>query len=252
MLSPKQILDIAVYAGEIILTNGAEIYRTEETITRICQAYGIKEVQGLVTPTGIFISIDNGDGSVETVVHRIRHRGINLAKISQVNYFSRLMDENPLSYTEAMKQLRQINSGKNEYSINTTILFGALGGAVNVILMKASFINLIPALLAALIAEFIVRKISFLKDVHFVPEMVAGFIAGFVSLTCVKWGLGDSLGIIIVSAILPFVPGVSLTNAIRDAVSDDLISANSRLTEAGFIAISLAIGVAIALGVFYR
>lgn len=252
MLSPKQILDIAAYAGKIMLVNGAEIYRTEDTISRICQAYGMKYVQGLVTPTGIFISIDDGDGVAETVVRRIKHRSLNLAKISEVNQFSRSIQENPPDYDTAMSLLRQISYGANLYSLNLTIFLSSLGGAVNALLMKASFINIIPAFLAALVAQLVVRKLGFLRDVHFVGEMIAGFICGFISLSCFKAGIGDSLSIIIVSSILPFVPGVSLTNAIRDAVNDDLISASSRGLEAALIAISIAIGVAIALGVFYR
>lgn len=252
MLSPKQILDVASYAGEVILTNGAEIYRAEETIVRICNAYGINYVQALVTPTGIFVSIDNGDGVMETIVRRMRHRSINLTKICKINDFSRKLENELLSFEGAMAELKAISTGKNEYTVNTTILFGAIGGAVNVILMKGNIIDFIPAFLAAVLAQLTVRKISILKDVNFVPEMIAGFICGFVSLTCFKWGLGDSLSITIVSSVLPFVPGVALTNAIRDAVSDDLISATSRLTEAALIAVSLAIGAAISLGVFYR
>ncbi|AZR72588.1 hypothetical protein BBF96_03815 [Anoxybacter fermentans] len=250
MLTPKQILDIASYAGEIILANGAEIYRTEDTIIRICQAYGIKYVQSLVTPTGIFISIDDGDNISETVVRRIHRRCVNLTKISQVNEFSRKLQKNPMDYATAMKELEKISNDKNEYSLTAVILWISLGSSMNVILMKKSYINIIPALLASLGAQLVV-KIDFLKDVNFVPEIVAGFIAGLISLFCYQYGLGDHLSTIIVSSILPFVPGVSLTNAIRDAINGDLISANSRGMEAGLIAISLAIGVALALGVFY-
>lgn len=252
MLSPKQILDIAAYAAKIMLTNGAEIYRTEDTITRICQAYGMKYVQAVVTPTGIFISIDDGDGVSETMVRRIKHRNLNLAKISEVNQFSRSIQDKQLDYDTALAMLRQISYGANPYSLNMTIFLSSVGGAANVLLMEASFINLIPAFLASLAAQLVVRKLGFLRDVHFVPEMIAGFICGFISLGCFQAGVGDSLSIIIVSAILPFVPGVSLTNAIRDAVNDDLISASSRGLEAALIAISIAIGVAISLGVFYR
>ncbi len=252
MLTPKQILDIAAYAGKIILTNGAEIYRTEDTITRICQAYGIKFVQSLVTPTGIFISIDDGAELSETVVRRIHKRNLNLTKISQVNEFSRGLETNPLDFQTAMTRLKEISYSSNEYSINTVILLSSFGGCVNVVLMNASYFNIIPALLASLGAQLVIRKIGFLKEVNFVPQMIAGFIAGIISLFFFQQGLGDNLGIILVSSILPFVPGVSLTNSIRDAIGGDLISATSRGMEAAFVTISLAIGAAISLGVFIK
>lgn len=251
MITPKQILDVALTAGTIILINGAEIYRTEDTITRICQAYGMKFVQSIVTPTGIFLSIDDGDSVSETVVRRIHRRGLDLDKICRINEFSRRLQNNPLDYIVAMQELEQISSGKNEFSLTLGILLSSLGASMIVILLQGSYINIIPAFFAALVAQLIIEKIVFLKEVNFVPQMIAGFIGASISLLGFRLGLGDSLSIIIVSSILPFVPGVSLTNSIRDAINGDLISANSRGMEAILIAISLAIGVAAALGVFY-
>ncbi len=251
MLTSKQVLDIAGYAGQIILANGAEIYRTEDTISRICQTYGIQAVQSVVTPTGIFISIDDGISNTQTAVLRIHRRSLNLTKISQVNAFSRSLQASPLDYEVAMSKLNTIRTSANEYTINRVILLSSFGVSMNVLLAKASFINIIPTFLASLGAQLVIRKIGFLKDVNFVPEMIAGFIAGLISLFFYHNGLGDQLSTIIVSSIFPFVPGVSITNAIRDAISGDLISANSRGIEAILIAISLAVGVALALGVFY-
>ncbi|PRX29457.1 uncharacterized membrane protein YjjP (DUF1212 family) [Orenia metallireducens] len=251
MITPKQILNIAAYAGDIILSNGGEIYRTEDTMNRICYAYGIKYVDSLVTPTGIFISIDDGDGSSETIVKRIHKRRINLTKISQVNNFSRNLQKKVLSYQAAMAELRAINEGKPKTKLKFGLLFISFGVSMNVILMRANYINIIPTILASLGAQIVIKKMGFLGDINFIPEIVAGFIGGFISLFCYKHGLGDNLGIITVSAILPFVPGVALTNSIRDAISGDLISATSRGIEATLIAISLAVGAAISLGVLY-
>lgn len=251
MLTPKQILDIAALAGQIILTNGAEIYRTEDTITRICQAYGMKYVQSLVTPTGIFISIDDGSDISETVVRRIYRRGLNLTKISQVNELSRKLQKKPWDYQTALQHLQEIDQGQNQYSMNLVILLSSLGACVNVILIQGSYLNMIPAFIAALAALLITNKIGFLKEVNFVPQIIAGFVAGTIALFFYHWGVGDNLPIITVSSILPFVPGVSLTNSIRDAISGDLISATSRGMEAAFITVSLAIGAAFSLGVFF-
>lgn len=49
----REVLDIALEAGEILLRNGAETYRVEESITRICSAYG-HSCEAIVLPTGIF------------------------------------------------------------------------------------------------------------------------------------------------------------------------------------------------------
>ena len=250
ILTPRQILDIASYAGEIILTNGGEIYRTEDTISRICRTYGIKYVQSLVTPTGIFISIDNGQDS-ETIVRRIHNRNVNLTRISQVNEFSRALQTELLDYSTAMEELNQISKYERNYNKYLITFIVAMGSSMNVLLMRQNLINIIPVLIASITAQMI-TKIGFLKDINFVPEIVAGFITGTIAIISFNNGLGTHLSTIIVSSLLPFVPGVSITNAIRDAINGDLMSANSRGVEAALIAISLATGVAGALGVFMR
>ncbi|MCK8817432.1 threonine/serine exporter family protein [Natroniella sulfidigena] len=250
MPTGKEILNIAAYAGNIILSNGAETYRAEETITLICKAYGMKYVDSLVTPTGIFISIDDGNNTSKTIVKRVTNRTHNLTKISQINNFSRQLQAEPLDYQTAIKKLNQINYREDEYSLTLSTLLGSLGAATFVILAEANYINLIPAFLVSLSSQLTIKKIGFLGTINFIPELIAGLIAGFVSSLLYHFNIGDTLNVMVISGILPFVPGVSVTNSIRDVINGDLISATSRGVEAILIAISLAIGVAISLGGF--
>ena len=55
----NRIMNVAAYAGKIILESGGEIYRVEETIIRICNAYSINNVQPFATPTVIIVSASN-------------------------------------------------------------------------------------------------------------------------------------------------------------------------------------------------
>ena len=43
---------LAIRAGTIMMKSGAEIYRVEDTIERICKACGIEYVNVFATPTG--------------------------------------------------------------------------------------------------------------------------------------------------------------------------------------------------------
>ena len=50
----KEVLDLAMEAGRILLDAGAEIFRVEETIQRIAKAFGIEKVQHLCAEYGNF------------------------------------------------------------------------------------------------------------------------------------------------------------------------------------------------------
>ena len=93
------IFRIALTAGELLIKNGAEMHRTEETILRICSSHGITGLAVFITPTVILIGNDKKEGS--TYIKNIRVRGSNIHKISLVNEFSRNFTQGKISENEA-------------------------------------------------------------------------------------------------------------------------------------------------------
>src|SRR5699024_5336722 len=85
----QKLLSVAGLAGTIILENGGEVYRAEDTVTRICESRkNIRNVDVFSTPTAIFVSL-NFQGEIITNLRRTKISSINLHKISKVNEFSR-------------------------------------------------------------------------------------------------------------------------------------------------------------------
>ena len=131
MINPieKNVLMLALRAGEIMLMSGSEIYRVEDTVTRICKAYGIPYIEVFATTTGIFISLDSGgDGKPYTIIKRIRRVSVDLDRISMVNDFSRNLAANPTSISEAKERLERI-SGEAKYTFPLQVLGGARGAS---------------------------------------------------------------------------------------------------------------------------
>ena len=111
MINPlhKKVLILAVRAGEIMMKSGAEIYRVEDTIERICKACKIPYVEVFAMQTGIFVSLDSGDDNSDmyTYIKRIRGGGdTDLTKISEINRFSREFTTTDLSVDAGMKRLK--------------------------------------------------------------------------------------------------------------------------------------------------
>lgn len=62
-------------------------------------------------------------------------------------------------------------------------------------------------------------------------------------------GLGQSADLITIGALMILVPGVALTNAVRDVMVGDMVSGLSKLAEAVLIGVAIALGTGLALGV---
>ena len=72
-MKESSIIKLAAEAGKIILENGGETYRVEETINRICYSYEVEFVESFVTPTGIMVSTFTSGGENISVIRRIKN-----------------------------------------------------------------------------------------------------------------------------------------------------------------------------------
>ena len=43
-----EVMELAMQAGELLLENGAEIFRVEETMDRICRYYGVESASQFI------------------------------------------------------------------------------------------------------------------------------------------------------------------------------------------------------------
>lgn len=117
----REILRIALFAGEIILKNGGETYRVEDTINIICSAKGLENVNSFVVPTGIFVSDDRFDGI--SFIKRIKNRSIDLDKVSKTNNFARaFVSDKDYSNTDALDDLKEIDTESSLYGLNLKYL----------------------------------------------------------------------------------------------------------------------------------
>ena len=97
---------ILCLAGRIILENGGETYRAEDTVIHMAHALGMTEVDVFGIPSGLFISYTDERGERETSVCRTFPRGTHLARVDLVNQISRQLSEGTLAPEEVMDALR--------------------------------------------------------------------------------------------------------------------------------------------------
>lgn len=73
------------------------------------------------------------------------------------------------------------------------------------------------------------------------------FISGMIAIFSVKSGIGENLDKIMIGGIMLIIPGVALTNSVRDLLLGDVITGLLRLCESLLVAASVAAGFAVAL-----
>lgn len=250
----KKILILAVRAGEIMMKSGAEIYRVEDTIERICKACRIPYVDVFATQSGgIFVSLDSGGNKSDifTYIKRIKGSGdTDLTKISEINRFSREFTTTDLSVDEGMKRLKEIDHIKPMPS-PIRLLGAALVASFFSLIFGGNLIDFVCAFFIGGGSYLLSQFLSRYSINYFIRGFCCCAMSAFLALLASAIIPGANYSAIIIGALMIFVPGVAITNSIRDFLSGDMLSGLARATEAFIIAISLAVGAGMVLKLWY-
>lgn len=244
----KKVMALALFAGEIMLKNGAETYRVEDTIKRICNSKGLNYVSAFVTPTVIMIGDDRVDGY--TYMKRVKDRTINFDKISMANALSRDFVENKIDIEEAFKRLREASVAPS-YEYLTRIFFCGLASAMYALLFGGTFKDFACAIVITTITTMIGIKLDELDINLFISNFVCSSFIAVVSLFAIRLHLGNNLDMIVAASIMPLLPGFALTNGIRDFIAGDLLSGVARAFESFMVAVSIAIPIGMVWSLYY-
>mgnify|MGYP000289195677 CR=1 FL=1 len=233
------LLQIALYAGELLIRNGAEMYRVEETIMRISEAGGVCDITPFATSTLVLIADGDGKGFIYT--KKIQKRGNNVTKIALVNDFSRKFVAGYINISEAMELLRKIDKYKG-YPYQLFLISTGLACGIFAVLVGGKLGDLLATFFASCIAVYINDLIFAHSRTVFTGNFIASMFVCIISIIAFETKLVDNLDNIIVGASFALVPGLPFTAGVKDFISGDLLSGIARIGEAVLVAIAIAFG----------
>ncbi|WP_223589583.1 threonine/serine exporter family protein [Neobacillus bataviensis] len=240
------IMEVCLLAGKVMLQSGGETYRVEDTMMRIAASFGIEKTHSYVTPTGIIFSAEGAEPT-KTKLIRISERSTDLKKVAMVNSVSRRISSGELKLEEALDQLKEIDSLNLTFPFMVQVAAASLASGCFMIMFNGGWNDFIPSLISGGIGY-----LSFIYFHRFVPikffsEFLASFIIGLMSFIFVKIGIGHQLDKIIIGSVMTLVPGLLVTNAIRDLMAGHLVSGLSKGAEAFLTAFAIGAGIAVVL-----
>lgn len=249
-METKNVAEIAISAGEILLSNGAEAYRVEETIAKICNSYGFTG-ECISNLTGIFISISGPEGETVTSIKRIRQRRVDLYRVELINSFSRGLMDNPVSYEEAKKMLKEIENAPS-FSFKVRLTAACMTAFVYTLFFNGTVQDALVALVISSGIFFILEKISEVGFFQFLQFFLSGFLIGTLSISVQYIWPVIHKDNVITGAIIVLLPGVSLTNGIKDILYGDYVSGLAQFGEAILIIIAMGAGIVSALSILMK
>ncbi|SHK03853.1 Uncharacterized membrane protein YjjP, DUF1212 family [Hathewaya proteolytica DSM 3090] len=247
----QSLLRVVCKLGQLMLENGAETYRVEQTINIVSKSYNYTQCESSVIPSTISVSITSSNGETFTMIKRIRSRTVNLNKISLVNDLSRKIVTEKISISELNKQLDKIDQSP-QYSKLSSTFFTALASASFCLLFGGNYKDFFVTFVLGNLLSLCTSYLNSMDVNGFFVNIVAGFLTSFLGMIAVNIGLGSQHDKIVIGSIMLLLPGIAITNAIRDIIAGDLVSGMSRSIEAMLAAISIALGTGIGFNIGIR
>lgn len=238
----SEALEVAAQAGHVMLENGAEISRVEDTMKRISTAYGATERNFFVLSNGIFTTGSKAGAGCYANVEYIPLKGAQMEKIVRINQLAREIEDGKYDVGDARRKVAEIRNSPAKPAWEQ-LLGAALGSAGFCMLFGGSFLDSA----AAFFAGVLVWGAVLLTGRPGVSKIVVNIVcAALATIMCTAFhsiGFGSSLGNMIIGAIIPLIPGVPFTNGIRDIAHEDYIAGITRLMDALFVFFGIALGV---------
>lgn len=239
-----EVLSLAMDLGKSMVKCGAEMNRVEETIIRVCYAYGMKRVEVFSIISMMMVTAFDEDGKDYTQSRRIYANSNNLGRLEKLNALSREICSELPDIAEASEKLEKINNEEKRFRLSAC-LGNALAAAAFAIFFGGSWRD---ALATVPIAVMIYLMNSFIKAKgmnRLFFTAVCSALSGFFAIIFVKLGLADNADMIMIGDIMLIIPGLMLINSIREMLCGDVMSGLMRFLESMIIALAIACGFAV-------
>ena len=239
------LTDLAARLGYELAVSGAETFRVEDSVRRLLLAYGI-ECEVFAIPNCLVISLETANGKPLSIMKRIGFHGNNLEAVERLNALCRkICAERPEPGT-AEQWLRQTKAECRVFSTPMYYLGNFLGPAGFSLLFGGTLRDAFLAGLMGLIVGLVNRYMSKLETNPFFSTIAAAFAMAVPAYLLAGWGIADNIDAVIIGAAMILVPGLLITNSMRDLIYGDTNSGIFRIVQVVLTALAIALGTAAA------
>ena len=225
--------------------SGAETFRIEETMRRIIGAYGI-ECQAFAIPNCVMVSLEAANGKPLMVMKRVGFHGNDLEAVEKLNALSRRICAETPAPEVAAQWLKETLAARRTYSAAAYYLGNFLGAAGFCPVFGGTMRDSLWAGLMGLIIGFVTRQMDRWETNPFFSTITAAFLMAVPAYLLAGFHLLDYVDAVIIGSLMILVPGLLITNSMRDIIYGDTNSGINRIVQVLLSALAIAMGTAAA------
>ncbi len=230
----------AMDIGEKMLIHGAEVHRVEESIKRMCLAFGADRVDVFIITSSMVVTVFDGDKTY-TQTRRITKSATDYEKIHMLNNLARKICEENMSAEQISSEFDRVKASR-KYPFWLECVCYAVIAAMFTLFFGGSIIeSVISFVIGAIVRIAIWLCEKSIKGKIF-SKFFSAVIATLFAFIFLKIGVISDVDKVIIGNIMTLIPGIGLTNALRDLFTGDSIAGILRSVEAVLTALAIAAG----------
>ena len=245
MMDYYLLADFAAQIGYRLAMAGAETFRVEDTIRRVLHAYGL-ECEVFAIPNSLTVSFEAANGKPLTILKRIGYHGNDLEALEQLNALSRRICLEKPEVETAVLWLKETVARCRVYRLSVSLLGSFLGGAGFCLVFGGTLRDCLWAGMMGLIIGCVNRFMDRLEANPFFSTILASFLMALPAYLAAGFGWMDNPDAAIIGALMILVPGLLITNSMRDIIYGDTNSGIMRIVQVFLSAFAIALGTAAA------
>lgn len=237
----EKYLSCAMEIGEQMLKSGAEVHRVEDSIKRMCNSFGILRTDVFIIPSSMVTTIYTESGETYTQTRRILSSATNFEKLHKLNNLSRKICNEKLTVEEIKSEIEKTSTCKNHPFYVECVCYSLIAGMFT-LFFGGTVKEMIVSLFAGLVVRLILTLCKKIVPNYIFTKFFSSVTASAIAFIAMKLGIVSSVDTIIIGNIMTLIPGIGLTNALRDLFTGDSMAGLLRCIEAILIALAIALG----------
>ncbi len=251
-MNPELIVKAALDIGAAMLKSGAETVRVEDTITRICRSYynGRLEVTSYLSAIFVSMEVTSRQEDMNCPLIVSQHRRVssvsnNLYALEELNALSRYVCQHTPTPAEIDKRLQEIL--RNTPSMRKSILGYICATTGFTIFFGGTLLDAVCCALISILLYFWDKHLKVRLNNELLHIFLLSFLTGLVACLLQLSPLPVHMDKIMIGAVMLLIPGVALTNSLRDLLTGDLVSGSLKLLNSILLAVAIAMGFALSM-----
>ncbi len=250
-IDKNQIVACILDIGEMLLSNGADVNRVEDSIMRMSTAFDFSDCQVHAINSSIIVTMTSLDGSFITQARRIAGINTDLNKVSELNNLSRRICSGTPDMDFILSEMERIRN-TSVYSPPMFYLGYIIAAAFFTLFFGGSWQDVLCSVPIALGIRFIKERLHQFNDNKMVDNVILSAFLTLAALIAQKFFPVLNTDTIIIGEIMLLIPGLAFCNSIHDMVMGDTISGVLSMFEALLRGLAIVIGYAAVWAVIGR